>query len=54
MHTPDPLRELGNEQKRRAARQLRRYLRDHLDVDPGDLGVELLLERMAELLGPAF
>jgi uncharacterized protein (DUF2164 family) len=54
MKAPDPLGGLSGDQKRRLIRELRQYLRDHLDIDPGDFGVELLLHRAGELIGPVY
>lgn len=48
------LGELTPERRRRLARDLQQYLRDHLDTDPGELGAELLLQRAADLLGPVY
>jgi uncharacterized protein (DUF2164 family) len=48
------LGELTPERRRRLARDLQQYLRDHLDTDPGELGSELLLQRAADLVGPVY
>ena len=54
MKTPDALGDLTPERRRRLARDVQQYLRDHLDIDPGELAAELLLQRVADLAGPVY
>lgn len=54
MKTPDVFGDLTPERRRRMARDVQQYLRDHLDIDPGELAAELLLQRVADLTGPVY
>jgi uncharacterized protein (DUF2164 family) len=50
----DPVRALPVKERTELIRLLQQYLRDHLDVEAGDLGAELLLARVGELVGPIY
>jgi uncharacterized protein (DUF2164 family) len=50
----DPVRALLVKERTELIRLLQQYLRDHLDVEAGDLGAELLLARVGELVGPIY
>jgi uncharacterized protein (DUF2164 family) len=50
----DPFKALQVRERTELIRLMQQYLRDHFDLEAGDLGTELLLERAGELLGPVY
>lgn len=54
MTPKDPIRALPPDERMELVRLLQQYLRDNFDLDPGDLGAELLLVRAGELVGPLY
>jgi uncharacterized protein (DUF2164 family) len=50
----DPVRALPVKERTELIRLLQQYLRDHFDLEAGDLGAELLLARAGELVGPIY
>jgi uncharacterized protein (DUF2164 family) len=49
-----PLQAIPRAEKLEAVKQLQQYLEDELEVQAGDLGAELLLDFVAELVGPVY
>lgn len=54
MTNKDLVRALPVKERTELVRLLQQYLRDHFDLEAGDLGAELLLQRAGELVGPIF
>jgi uncharacterized protein (DUF2164 family) len=50
----DPIKALSVKERTHLVRLMQQYMRDHFDLEAGDLGTELLLERAGELIGPLY
>ena len=50
----DPIKALPVRERTNLVRLMQQFLRDHFDLEAGDLGTELLLERTGELIGPLY
>ena len=50
----DPIKALPIKERTDLVRLMQQFMRDHFDIEAGDLGTELLLERAGELIGPLY